>query len=775
MNTSRWFGIFAFVLAAFQLFAVESSIDADCLLDYKSSDSPKKIFALNGKLMQIKLSGRSLQAAWVGYNLSPSENAITFTARSLNGKNVAFSASVDMKVYHADAAEKCNGRSKPKRFIFGNYAQAANRQYHMPLVINAADLQCTQCGRPVKIGRFIFYFETKDPGGIEFSPFTLQSVFPVRIQAKKDAQSSYLSNILAENYKPYEKKLPQVSRLSQDVLHLSQRMNMIRSQYRDFRLVLELLQKKDYKNAVLQAEQIGKENLFCSMMLYLVYSRGYYDVPKDYQRSAEYFNTLIGSYIHREPAFMFWQYEYKNVWAKYRLVPNYPDEKVTIKAWSASGFCMDEIVPLRGKYPLENCYEERMQNIGGVGARVLYLAAREQSTLQNILEESRKLGNAEAWAGDVAHFIQRSLDPESRAVVSKPDGETFKNLTRAAELGYIPAKLHLAELFITKNYTPEGLDPAAARTLLRDSIGECEKYAAAGCKHADADLRYARKLLSFIPDENSSTADLLKLYEQLQKTLDNNQYDFKQFRLNIVAEMIKQRNDDTPDALFVKAINLPDSQGKEKREMLRKAAERGSHKAIIVCLNSISRNDNDYMHFLILAGKNKLPYNGNAGSFFNEAYRMLEEKRFQLPPPEYLKELGKIAPYHERARKEYQLLTRDLALDIAVSDPATISAVKINDGGRHSVKIVAQASDQKRYITVKTKSAEKIRGNIQFFSPSPKCSNYDVYGEFTDGNNRVQKIYSGSFVPMQYIPSELKIFIAPRDVLLDLRIIFMLL
>ena len=753
--------------------AVSSRIGPDNLLAHKSPEPPRKSFALNGDLIQIKLKNSSLLAAWAGHNIVPSDNTISFTAGSLNGKNAAFVIKIRMTLYHADSREMCGGRSKSKWFRFGDYTRSGSREFHMPLTIRESDLQCTQCGRLLKHGGFIFYFEVNEPGGIEVSQFDLQTAFPVRLQAKKDAQSAYLSNVLTGDWKPYEKKMPEVSRLSQDVLTLSQRMSAIRKQYGVFRAVLELLQKKDYKNAVVQAEKIGKENMFCSMMLYLVYSRGYYDTPRDYPRAAEYFNTLIGSYIRREPGFMFWQYEYNNIWAKYRMIPTKPNEKVMLKSWDNTGRVMDEIMPLRGTYPLENCYEERMQNIGGVGARVLYLVSREQSTLKNILEEARKLGNAEAWAGTVAHFIQRTSDPESRAVVNKPNAEEFKNLIRASELGYIPAKLHLAKIFITENYSPQGYDLAAARKLLRESIEECGKYQAAGCKHAEADLKYARELLSYIPQENTPTAELLKLYDQLQSQRNNNQYAFQQFRLNIIAEMISQRTD-SPDALFMQAIKLPSSQYKEKQRLLLSAAEKGSRRAVMVCLNTFSRHDPNYWYFLVLAGKHKLPYNGSQQNYFNEAYMLSRQMRYQMPPAEYLKILEKLSPYHKHAKTEYDILSRDLKFDITVSDKATVSAVKINNGGLQFIEIKAQPSPDKRCITIKNRSVEKIRGEFFLFSSSPQCSNYDVRCEFTGENNRIQSTYPGNSVMMQYLPEELKVFIAPRQVPLELQIRFML-
>ena len=471
---------------------------------------------------------------------------------------------------------------------------------------------------------------------------------------------------------------------------------------------------------------------------------------------------------------MFYLDEYHNIWKKYRLTPSFSDEKVTVRAWGNNYSAIDEIIPLRGKYPLKNCYEERMHNIGGIGARTLYLVAREQTALRTILDEAKKLGNAEAITGDYAPYTA-DRKPLAAHVINKPSDIEFKNLQQAAKLGFIPAKLQLARVLVTKNFAPQGFDFKTARTLLAESLAECEKYSAIGCKHAEADLHYAKELLSVIPPENTPTDELVKLYDKLQQEKANGaDISFSDFKINIVAEMISSKNDN-PDSIFQQALKLPNSQYKKKNEMIRLAAEKGSHNAIRLCLQQLfSRGHREHWYFLILAGKYKLPYNGNQTSYFNEAYMILREMRYMAPMPEYIKALSVLAPYHKEAENEYKKFSRELKFDISVSDQNSVSATAINQNGMQSIKIKAAPSQNTRYIIIKNKSEEKIRGSFFLESRSTAINNLDVFCEFEDENKRKQKTYCGNFMNMKFIPQELKITIAPRRQALDLTIKFML-
>lgn len=765
--------LFLFVL---NIFAADHEISTDHLWTLLSKESSERAFALNGTQIQIKIPKTKLQAAWAGHNITPSANVIVFKAKALNGKNINFKINITMTAYHGDPAEKCMGHSETKSFVFKNHAQENLKVFSVPLTIDASDLVCQQCGNPTNHATFIFDFTTEDSGGIEISPFQLKTEFIIRLQKKTDSQAPYLSNILAPEYKPYEmKELPAHTTYTQDFTEMSRKANITRKNYEEFLPVLEFLKKEDYKNAIVLAEKNADENIFSSVMLYLIYSRGYCGENSNYSKAAKYFNNLIGSYFGKEPGYMFWVYEYVNIWKKYRLTPNTPGETAEIKTWDATGMIMDEIVPLRGKYPLKKCYEERMRNIGGIGARTLYLIAREQLVLDSILDEARNLGNAEAWAGNHAPFEQRGMNPErpplsQEGTINKPDESEYKNLKRAAELGYVPAKLRLARVLLTKNFSPEGFDLSGARKLLEDSIKECEKYSGTCCKHAETDLKYARDLLDVIPEKNTPVQELINRYDQLQaKKWYVQDSSFLQFRMDILAEMISKM--DHPDSLFFQALELPSTEYNKKNQLFRSAAEKGSQKAIKMCLDGIYRHGHkDRWYFLYLAGKFQTPYNGNKQNYFNEAYCTLQEMRYQIPPPEYFNILSVLAPHHKQAEEEYRKLSKELVFDISISDKRSLSAEKRNDGGFHSVEIKAQPSTVTRYVVIKNRSAEKIRGEIFLYSLSKQCSNLDVSGEFTDENGKTQRTYPGNVLLMKYLPAELKITIAPRTESLDLQV-----
>ncbi|MBR1965380.1 MAG: hypothetical protein IKA22_02095 [Lentisphaeria bacterium] len=740
---------------------------------YKHSNPPQKSFGLNGKNIQIKTPGSSIFTAWAGHRIQPSSNFISFKIKSLQSAKAGFKTHIQMIAYHVDRNDQCKGRAKDKFFELKNFANSAENEFHLPLTINSEDLRCQQCSRLVNHATFLFYFENGNDGGIEISPFTLRTAFNITIEKARDTKSPYISNILSPDFKPYEtKELPTVSRFTDDVLVMSQKANMMQTQYKSFLPILDLWQKKDYQNAILQAEKIADKNTFCSIFLYLFYSRGDENFQVNYTRAAKYFSNLIGSYFGREPGFRFYLEEYKNIWKSYRLIPTYTNEKVTIKAWSADGTQMDEIVPLRGKYPLKNCYEEKMHNIGGIAARTLYLIEREQTALRTIREHARKLGSAEALINDYAPYIEhrKSLAEE---VTNKPSDVEFKNLKKAAELGFIPAKLKLARVLVTKNFAPGGFDFVTARKLLKESIAELEKYSKTPCTHAAEDLQYARDLLALIPLPAAPTAELVQKYNALQREKRINLY-FHEFKLNIISEMISARNDD-PDAIFQQALKLPNAQYKKKNEMIRSAAEKGSHNAIRLCLQQIYNSSHrEHWYFLILAGKYKVPYNGSQINYFNEAYQFLRKMRYMVPIPEYIKALSVLAPYHEKANAEYKIFSRKLEFDITVSDKNSVSAAAINQNNMQSIKIKAQVSDKKRHIIIKNKSKEKIKGEFFLFTQSQQRSNLDISCEFKDEHGRMQKTYPGNSTLSKYIPDELKIFIAPRTSPLDLDIRFML-
>lgn len=773
MKFKKIFAVSAIFICISNISAAEYEIDAKKLKVQKYPDTPQKSFAVNGKNIQIKTPNSSITAFWDAHKIQPSANFITFKAKSLQNKNISFKAHVLMHATHASDNDKCNGSAEDKFFILKDYTRTTEKEFHLPLTVNASDLRCQQCKRIVDHAVFFFYFETENDGGIEITPFTLRVSFNVFIEYAKDKESYFITNVVSPGFKPYEmKKLPTVSRFSDNLLVMSQRANPMKAQYKIFLPILDLYQKKDYQNAVLQAENIADNNTFCSIFLYLLYSRGYENFPIDYAKAAKYLNNFIGSTVGREPGFMFYFDEYNKIWKKYRLIPTRPDEKATVRAWGRNYTTMDEVIPLRGKYPLKNCYEEQMRNIGGIGARTLYLIGREQSALSAMREHARKLGSAEALINDYAPYIEhrKSLAEE---VINKPSDFEFKNLKKAAELGFIPAKLKLARVLVTKNFAPEGCDFVTARKLLKESIKELEKYSKTPCTHAAEDLQYARDLLALIPLPDTPTEELVKKYDALQGEKRTNLY-FYEFKLNILTEMISARNDN-PDALFQQALKLPNSQYKKKNEMIRTAAEKGSHNAIRLCLTNLyTQGHREHWYFLILAGKYKVPYNGSKMNYFNEAYQILRQMRYMMPFPEYIKSISVLAPYHEKANAEYKILARKIDFDFTVSDNDTVKVKNNSTAGMNMLQIKAEPSAKTRYVVIKNKSSEKIRGSFFLESRSTAISNLDVFCEFEDENKRKQKTYCGNFMNMKFIPQELKITVAPRQQALDLTVKFML-
>lgn len=772
-----------FCLSAAEFFS--GKLDSDSLLAFRYANQAKEHFSLNNDKIQINGKNSTLSAAWAGHNIIPSKNEIIFSLQSLSGKNQKVKLVVTLYPWHVDPADMCNGKAeetyfKAKRFFFFELSAAPNaKTIKFPLNITKDNLKCEQCGKILDHVTFLLHFELLDECKIEISPFEIHSAFPIKIQQKTDKHSEYLSNVTRSDYTPYpQKELSEHPVLTDDVLTLSQKAMATRKNLSMFRPVLDLYQKGNFAEAVALAETLDKENTFASIFLYLMYSRGYNGIAIDNQKAGKYFSNFIGSYMWKEPGFTCYIFDYKNIWKKYRLTPTFPDEKVTISAWSSQNTVMNEIIPLRGKYLLRECYEEKMQNIGGVGARTLYLIGREQFALGDLLEEAKNLGSAEAWVGfEFAPFEYRGINPErtplEKETTNHPTQTEFTNLEKAAELGYVPAKITLAKTLVTPNFKHAEFDSERARKLLIEVIAECSKYEKIGCKHALTDLKYAKALLAIIPTADTSSEKLNKMYEKLlqdrAKAFDHN---FINFQLSILKNILNKRNDN-PESLFFQAESIPNHKWQEKNAAMLKAAEAGSKQATSYCLSRMF-GDRSYWKILILAGKHKLPYNGSYGSFFNEAYKKIRELKYQLPPPEYQKMLIELAPYHKEAKAELDKLNQNgkLNFEFISNDNLTVKCQFLPNGGQPMIKINAEPSEFKRHITIKRNGQKNLRGGIFMHSTSKQLSNLDLYGEFINENGQSIKTYVGNNPPIKYIPTELKITIAPRETHLDLQINF---
>ena len=234
--------------------AIINKITPNHLLAYKYPDDAKENFAIFEDKIQITGKDITISAAWAGHSITASnENVITFSLQSLDNSTPEVKSYISFYAYHADSSDQCAGSADKKTFkmkrIF-NFKIRANsdlKNIKIPLKISDNDLKCEQCGRVLKHGNFLFYFELVDKGKITISPFELQTSFPVRIQSKTDENAEYLSNIVQDDYTPYPmKELPKQAVFSEDFGTLSQKLMATRKDFSEFQPVLEIYQKGNW-------------------------------------------------------------------------------------------------------------------------------------------------------------------------------------------------------------------------------------------------------------------------------------------------------------------------------------------------------------------------------------------------------------------------------------------------------------------------------------------------------------------------------------------------
>ena len=111
-----------------------------------------------------------------------------------------------------------------------------------------------------------------------------------------------------------------------------------------------------------------------------------------------------------------------------------------------------------------------------------------------------------------------------------------------------------------------------------------------------------------------------------------------------------------------------------------------------------------------------------------------------------------------------------LVFEFISDDNLTTKCQFLPNDGRPMIKISAEPSEIERHIIIKRGGAKKLRGGIFFHTTSQERSNLHLYGEFVNEREQTIKTYAGNNPPMAFIPTELKITIAPRKTPLDLQI-----
>ena len=141
--------------------------------------------------------------------------------------------------------------------------------------------------------------------------------------------------------------------------------------------------------ALQQAEQISSRNPFASALLYLVYSRGYCDRPIDYARTALYFDKFLPGTDAYQGGFH--NDEFRDVWRAMRVPPVGEQRSITLKVMNDFGMLTQQKINLKGKYPLKECYSEKMRSIGSLaGYSIWVIFCRRFSELSELAKEARR-------------------------------------------------------------------------------------------------------------------------------------------------------------------------------------------------------------------------------------------------------------------------------------------------------------------------------------------------------------------------------------------------
>ena len=711
-------------------------------------------------------------SCWFTAHVKPStDNVMTFQARAEGASKYTISACVTMYVKHCSGGDQCKGRCDDKFFKISTTVTGKQETFRLPLEIRTEDLKCQQCGKMVNCTTFSldFYLEGRPKDavrqqskhtGIRISPFTLNTAFPVKPdQAGGKNSFSGLLVRLDPDYQPPRQEYPRHSSLSRDVKTLSLEAVRVRAELEKFLPVLRLADRGDYPNAVSEAEKIVQGNRFAAIMLYLIYSRGYCGIPVDYQTAAKYFDMLFNSRFHTV--------EYNNLWKKYRFMPTVPNEKVTLLAWWRYE-TMQEVIPLRGKYPLRECYEEKMRNIGGVAARALYEGSKALSVLiePELIAMARERGCAEAWADP---FVPFEFRHEASTWTLRNDGpyvsaEQFSGLVRAAELGYVPAKLRVARILLG-NYSYTEPDIPRARKLIQESIVECERYEKIGCRHGRVEKAFAEELLQVIPNEKASTKELLKQWQWAKMT---GFMTADRMKFHLINRLLLQRNDEL-DCDYIRAMNLPEEQADLRNKIIHDTAEKGGELALQYCMNNFRSGGRGWLYFY-WAGIRTKGDEKVREKMLRGAYRLLRDDKFLFSNEVYLRNLALLAPYVKEAQHDYRILTEGLQFKVECSEPETISWISNLKDGRQTVMIKLKPSAKRRFLDITVVSPKNVEGTVFLSTNSRKNERKNVKACYRDSQGKMK--YFQIIDSSESFPEKLRIFIAPRQESLELFVIY---
>lgn len=507
----------------------------------------------------------------------------------------------------------------------------------------------------------------------------------------------------------------------------------------EFLPVARKMRQETIKESMKSLEALAAKNDFAARALYLIYSRGYYGQPVDYAAAALNFDRIFDhGTIH------FWTGEYRNVWKPLRLPPTEKEQIVFINAWGGSysnPVLIREKFILQGKYPLKSCYQEEMANIGGVGARTLFSEwiDRADGSDKECRQLAIELGCAAAMhsaAGNPA------ITPEK-----------LKLLRAAADAGHVPAMIDAAAA-LTREKGP--IDLKAARQYLKAAVKKCETYAPVGCKHAEDDLKRAKKLLADIPDPGLTTPELLEAGRKNPSATYS----------RLVIGEIASRNDH-PSCEYFRATREGDH--RKALAMKKNAIANGSQEAVRELLGASYAHDPDYWFTLYQAGKLGLPplKPDEKCGYYEQAFYLLQANRALLHGDEYRKGLAALGAVHPPAQKLYEEQfgggETEERVTFQVSNPDVLNAEWTELQGWKALKISVKPSEQQEYvdITRKPQTGERsggfsIRANLSGLNSGMEWADL-ILPDKSRKRLTVNEYYSGA------IPVRMRLNIAPGE------------
>ncbi len=521
--------------------------------------------------------------------------------------------------------------------------------------------------------------------------------------------------------------------------------------------ILKLFQAERYPEAVSAAQTIAPQNQFAAVALYLVYSRGYCNTPVSYASAAKFFDILYryeGSFGTRE---------YHDVWRQMRPAPT-KTEKIAILKGGKERF------QLKGKYPLAQCYWEEMDNVGGVGARALFVVAQsytkhDETLQQSIVEIARKEGSACARQWPV--YFESFTEVLPNAALITP--EAYRRLTAAADSGHVPSML-IAAGYCQQNTDKVRPDPVVAGRYLKLAVAKCQTYEAIGCKHAAIHLKMAKEMLKSVPDITLPTPALLDDF--------NKSYGDEKRRAALLYEIAGR--EDHPSCLYFKSMLLPKSEEPKAHAMTREAAINGSHEAIRALLDR--PHDKEYWFALYLAGKHKLPLvkpKDKDDSYFRRSYLALaQEKMSRLTPAEYLEALKQLAEAEPWAKEAYQREfggeeKKTERISWKIRDEKFLSAEWLRQDGHVGIKLKITPSEDENYIDFTFQEVPGETNFTMFIKPGISgLSNYDVRGDIVLPDKTRREINAGSSYSGKR-PAKMRLNILPTGKTFELILVGM--